>query len=355
MYLRANGVSLYFPAHGIAASAQRGPAGTRVGGSLVSYRGKPHIRALDDVNLSLEQGARLGIVGHNGSGKSTLLRTLAGLYTPQRGSIEAGGPVSGIFNMSIGFRQEASGYRNIVLKGLMAGRSRREIDAALPAIAEFTELGPYLDMPLHTYSAGMALRLAFAITTTFSHEILVMDEWIGAGDAQFQEKVIARMNSFVESAHICVLASHNNTLLRRVTDQCLWLEDGRIRNYGPSAEILEAYGEEARAMRAAALAEEGLSRLPIPEGHPVIQVHVPKRPGSRAVELSWDLEDFRVGRVKLSVYESSTGEERLVATAPALCSRRTGEWVREGMEFRLRDGLDDVLLGSVVIERGHFS
>ena len=201
MYLRANNVSLFFP-------IQAGTPQTSVerkghlGGVHQIYQGRPCVRALDQVSVSLQQGDRLAVIGHNGSGKSTLLRTLAGIYHPQAGTVETDRRVSGIFNMSIGFRQEASGYRNILLKGLMAGRTRREIQAAIPAIEEFTELGSYLSMPLHTYSQGMALRLAFAITTTFTHDVLVMDEWIGAGDAYFQEKVVARMNSLIEQAHI---------------------------------------------------------------------------------------------------------------------------------------------------------
>jgi lipopolysaccharide transport system ATP-binding protein len=353
MYLRANGLSLYFPARGIHAPDGRNRA--RVGGRLVEYRGKPHVRALDGVDFSLERGDRLGIVGHNGSGKSTLLRALAGLYTPQRGSVEAGGPVSGIFNMSVGFRQEASGYRNILLKGLMAGKSKREVEAAVPAIAEFTELGRYLEMPLHTYSQGMALRLAFAITTTFSHDILVMDEWIGAGDAQFQERVVARMNSFLETAHICVLASHNNALLRRITDRCLWLEDGAVRDIGDTARILDEYEAETQTLRKAAEAEVKAARIPIPHGRVVLDARPGSGEAARAVRLTWNLGDFNVGRVKLLVRDQATGQERLVAMAPAIGQHEISGWVQPGMEFLVRDELDDLLLGTLVIEPRHLS
>ncbi|HEY0309571.1 MAG TPA: ABC transporter ATP-binding protein [Luteimonas sp.] len=348
MFLRAESVTLYFPASA-SAVAHGGHGDARLGGTPMRYRGKPVIRALDDVSLSLSRGERLGVVGHNGSGKSTLLRVLAGVYRPQSGRVSSSGPVSGIFNMSIGFRQEATGYRNILLKGLVAGRTRAEIDAAIPAIAEFTELGPYLDMPLHTYSQGMALRLAFAITTTFAHDILVMDEWIGAGDARFQERVIGRMNSFLESAHICVLASHNNALLRRLTDRCIWLEEGRVRMLGETAEVIDQYDEETQAIRKAEEAEEAIERLPIPEGHPVLRVQPPRKPGSYAIELSWDLEAFNVSRVRLMVWNPRKQEEQLMCTAPARSKRPTGEWVRPGLEFRLYDELDDALLGSVLV------
>lgn len=350
MFLRADSLTLYFPANASALANSHGTGG-QLGGTLMEHRGKPVIRALDRVSLQLGRGDRLGVVGHNGSGKSTLLRALAGVYTPQSGRVQASGPVSGIFNMSIGFRHEASGYRNILLKGLMAGRARAEIEETIPAIAEFTQLGPYLDMPLHTYSQGMALRLAFAVTTAFAHDILVMDEWIGAGDARFQEKVIARMNSFLESAHICVLASHNNGLLRRLTDRCLWLDEGRVRMLADTAEVIDQYDEETREIRAAAEEEEVVPRLPIPDDFRVVRISPPRKAGSYAVELSWDLEQFNVGKVRLMVYNPRKQEEQLVCTSPARGKRLTGDWVRAGMEFRIYDELDDALLGSATVSQ----
>ena len=348
MFLRADKVTLYFPAQA-SAVAHGGHEGARLGGTPMRHRGKPVIRALDDVSLSLGRGERLGVIGHNGSGKSTLLRVLAGVYRPQLGTVTSSGPVSGIFNMSIGFRQEATGYRNILLKGLVAGRSRAEIEAAIPEIEAFTELGPYLDMPLHTYSQGMALRLAFAITTTFAHDILVMDEWIGAGDARFQERVVGRMNGFLESAHICVLASHNNALLRRLTDRCLWLEEGRVRMLGETADVIDEYDEETHAIRKAEEEAQAPERLPIPEGHRVLRIRPPRKPGSYAVELSWDLEAFNVSRVRLMVFNPRKQEEQLMCTAPARGTRKTAEWVRPGLEFRLYDEVDDALLGTALV------
>lgn len=242
MYLRANNVSLEFP---LAVSqhehAELHPEGPPLGGSIHVRRGRSYVRALQDVSIDLANGDRLALIGHNGSGKSSLLRVLAGIYHPCTGTVSCSGNVSGIFNISLGFRQEASGYRNLVLKGLMAGRSRAEIDAALPEIAEFTGLGPYLDMPLQTYSQGMAMRLAFAATTALSNDILVMDEWIGAGDASFQEKIIERMNDFVHRSRILVLASHSTNLLRRIANKAIWLEQGRIRMAGGVDEIIDEY------------------------------------------------------------------------------------------------------------------
>lgn len=351
MYLRASGVSLYFPlGRGMTmeATAAGGSDGSHLGGVRVLHRGKPSIRALDDVTVALEAGDRLGIIGHNGCGKSTLLRVLAGLYLPHAGQVDREGEVSGIFNMSIGFRQEASGYRNIVLKGLMAGRSRREIERAIPGIAEFTGLGPYLDMPLHSYSQGMALRLAFAITTTFRHDILVMDEWIGAGDASFQEKVIARMDAMLQDASICVVASHNNQLLRRVTERCLWLEDGRVRGEGPTEEVLDAYEASIRSQRLAAKA----ARKPIPEGARVLWLEsVPEVVTTPfAANLCWDVSEHGIEQVRLSVDNPVRGTpERVVGTGQSSGERQTGAWVSKGMRFYLRDVDDDALLATIEV------
>lgn len=242
MYLHANNVSLEFPLTSLRNEhAELHPHGPPLGGSIQMRRGRSYVRALENVSIDLSNGDRLALIGHNGSGKSSLLRVLAGIYHPCSGTVSSSDHVSGIFNMSLGFRQEASGYRNLVLKGLMAGRSRTEIDAALPAIAEFTGLGPYLDMPLQTYSQGMAMRLAFAATTALSNDILVMDEWIGAGDAGFQEKIIHRMNEFVHRSRILVLASHSSNLLRRIANKAIWLEQGRIHMAGSVDEVIDEY------------------------------------------------------------------------------------------------------------------
>src|SRR5690606_2210330 len=247
MFLHADNITMEFPlGRGGHAAAAAGGDGEPLGGRIVHRRGKAWVRALDDVTLRLESGDRLALVGHNGSGKSTLLRVLAGVYYPDAGEVSASTGGSCICNMSLGMRQEATGYRNLVLKGLMAGRTRAEVDALVPSIAEFTGLGPYLDMPLHTYSQGMAMRLAFAATTALSSDILVMDEWIGAGDASFQEKIVQRTNEFVQRSGILVVASHSTALLRRIANKAAWLEHGRIRMLGSLHEVLDEYEESVR-------------------------------------------------------------------------------------------------------------
>lgn len=344
MYLRASNISVHFPlqagSHEHSAPAQ---PGSKLGGVVELHQGRRQVHALDDVSLELEQGDRLAIIGHNGSGKSTLLRVLAGIYPPQRGFVDRDRPVTGLFNIALGFRQEASGYRNIVLKGLIAGKSRTEIERAIPEIIEFTELGPYLDMPLRTYSQGMAMRLAFATATAFSSEILVMDEWIGAGDALFREKVVARMNSFVESAHIMVIASHSAQLLRRVANKAIWLEAGRVREAGPVDELIARYEAEAR-QTARLLARQ--ARGPIRRDRIVFALAPPNGgpTGRQECEVSWDVSHSGVDMVEVVVAHAD-GRQTRFARGPQTGSKLTGPWLRPGMELRLvaADEEDEVL------------
>ena len=340
MYLRANNVTIEFPlssgAHSSLASASDD---SPLGGHIHQSRGKSFVRALDNISLHLEDGDRLALIGHNGSGKSTLLRALAGIYYPTRGNVESDGSVSGIFNMALGFRQEATGYRNLVLKGLIAGRSRREIEAALPEIAEFTGLGPYLDMPIHTYSQGMAMRLAFAATTAFSNDILVMDEWIGAGDAGFQEKIIDRMNDFLHASTIIVLASHSTTLLRRIANKALWLEQGRIRMLG-GMEVVDAYETEVaqrmlpQDLRELISTRSGMWLAPAGEGSPDMQ-------------LAWNLETSSQV-LELRVLPDQ-GPVKIIRNVGRHGAWRLPAWAHAGLTFDIHDAAEKATVASIVV------
>jgi len=189
---------------------------------------KRQVLALEGVSFSLQAGDRLGIVGSNGAGKTTLLKVLYGVYPPRSGTIHVSGRVDALFNINLGFRPEATGRRNIELRGLINGWTAAEIGGRMDDIVAFSELGEFIDMPFKSYSTGMAARLAFAVATTLEPEILLMDEWIGAGDPSFQEKARARMDALAEKAGIIVLASHNHSLLRRTCNKILHLESGRI-------------------------------------------------------------------------------------------------------------------------------
>lgn len=188
--------------------------------------------ALDGVSFALAPGERLGLLGRNGSGKSTLLKALAGVYPPVRGSLTVEGSVSAIFNASLGFEKQATGLENIYLRGAMLGLKFDDVRAIIPEIIEFSELGDWINAPIGTYSSGMALRLAFSITTSIRSDILLLDEWLGAGDAAFLKKARARMSDMVQDASILVLATHNLQLMRSQCNQALVLDDGRVKFFG---------------------------------------------------------------------------------------------------------------------------
>lgn len=199
------------------------------------------IEALRDVSLSLTSGDRLALIGANGAGKTTLLRTIAGIYEPLQGTIRTRGRISPMFDASLGIDADLSGYDNIRLRALLLGLSPDAIEQYLPDIVEFTELGDYLDMPVRTYSAGMILRLSFAVATCFKPEILLMDEWILAGDAHFMSKAEARVRSFIECASALVLASHDLDLCSRWCTTGIWLDQGHIKAAGPVDMVVEQY------------------------------------------------------------------------------------------------------------------
>ncbi|WP_159588036.1 ABC transporter ATP-binding protein [Chelativorans xinjiangense] len=210
----------------LAARDRRLPTGGRLEGKGRTQ----YVTALDGVNFELTAGDRLGLVGANGAGKTTLLKVLYGIYAPTSGSVEVEGRVDALFNISLGFRREATGRRNIVLRGLMNGWNMDEIEARMEDVIEFSELGDFIDLPFKTYSQGMAARLAFSVATSLDPEILLMDEWIGAGDPKFQDKARDRMSELAEKAGIIVLASHNHALLKKTCNKILELENGGVKS-----------------------------------------------------------------------------------------------------------------------------
>lgn len=200
------------------------------GGKIEGSAGKQFVQALDGVSFELKAGDRLGLVGPNGAGKTTLLKVLYGIYEPSRGTVAIEGKVDALFNINIGFRREATGRRNIVLRGLINGWSEAEIEEKMEDIIAFSELGDFIDLPFKAYSQGMAARLAFSVATALDPEILLMDEWIGAGDASFQEKAKRRMDELAEKAGIIVLASHNENLVESVCTKMMTLKNGRAES-----------------------------------------------------------------------------------------------------------------------------
>ena len=199
------------------------------------------VEALRDVSLEFRTGDRVALIGANGAGKTTLLRVMAGIYEPLAGHVTSRGRISPMLDTSLGIDGELSGYDNIRFRGLILGLSAREIEERTADIVEFTELGNFLDIPVRTYSAGMLTRLTFAVATCFAPEILLMDEWIMAGDAGFLAKAQHRIAAFVENASIMILASHNAGICRQWCNKAVWLERGEVMEYGEIEEVLGAY------------------------------------------------------------------------------------------------------------------
>lgn len=197
-------------------------------------------QALTDISFTLSAGDRIGIIGPNGAGKTTLLKALYGILPPTRGSVTSQGRIDALFNVNLGFRKLATGRRNIVLRGLLADRSMDDIRAKMDSIIEFADLAEHIDQPFGTYSQGMAARLAFATATAFEPGILLMDEWIGAGDRDFQQKARIRMKSLVERAGIVVIASHNEGILKSTCNKGLYLRGGNLEFFGDIADAMKA-------------------------------------------------------------------------------------------------------------------
>ena len=186
------------------------------------------VRALDNISFSFKEGDRVGLVGHNGSGKSTLLRVLAGAYKPTTGTIDIQGKIGSMISLTLGMDFEASGLENIQLRGVLMGFKRREIANVIEDVIDFADLGDYIHMPLRTYSSGMTMRLAFALATAGTSDVILMDEWVSAGDASFAEKADKRLADKISRAKLMFLASHSEELINRHCNVVMQLERGKI-------------------------------------------------------------------------------------------------------------------------------
>lgn len=246
-FLRLNNVGVEFPVYNGTSRSFRQALFRSVGGKVAAHHETVTVNALSDITVNLEEGDRLGLIGHNGAGKTTLLRVLAGAYFPTEGTIDALGFRSALTDIGMGLDPELTGYANIVNKLVLMGLTYVEARAKIPEIEEFTELGEYLALPMRTYSTGMSLRLAFSIATAIVPDILILDEMIGAGDARFIEKAKKRTDDFLDKTKIMVISSHDMTLLRRYCNKVMWLQEGRVRELGSSDEVIERYVAHASA------------------------------------------------------------------------------------------------------------
>lgn len=229
-----NSVELSYPIYSIRASSLRNTiANLAVGGKLLKDgQDIIRIKALDGISFSLHEGDRMGIIGHNGAGKTTLLKVLAGIYEPDKGRIEINGRISSMIDVNLGLDHAMTGRENLINMGRMRGFSAKDISEKIPEIMEFSELGAYLDIPVKAYSSGMAVRLVFALATTLEPDILLLDEWMSAGDAGFSAKAKTRMDDILEKSRILVLASHSIPLIQQQCNKLLVLNNGSQTYFG---------------------------------------------------------------------------------------------------------------------------
>ncbi len=199
------------------------------------------VEALRGVSFTLTSGDRLGLVGSNGAGKTTLLRTMAGIYEPVAGRIGIQGSVTALLDAGQGMNSELTGRENIRLRGLYNGLGPAEIEHLQEDVAEFAELDQFLELPIRPYSAGMAVRLGFALATSIRPQILLMDEWIMAGDASFMDKAKQRLETMVQGAEILVLSTHSAEVIMRWCNRVIWMDGGQVRADGTPDEVLSAY------------------------------------------------------------------------------------------------------------------
>ncbi|MBV9756915.1 MAG: ABC transporter ATP-binding protein, partial [Alphaproteobacteria bacterium] len=236
-------VSIDFPLyHGNARSLKRTVVAAAAGRRLATDpQHRVVVQALRGISFALGPGDRLGLIGGNGAGKTTLLRTMAGIYAPVHGRIRVVGQLHALLDPSLGMNPELTGRENIMLRGLYGGLSRGRISQLEEDVQDFAELGEFIDLPLRIYSAGMVVRLGFALATAIEPQVLLMDEWFLAGDAGFMDKARARLERMVSGAEILVLSSHQHDIIAKWCTRVIWLDQGRIVADGEPGPVLQQY------------------------------------------------------------------------------------------------------------------
>jgi lipopolysaccharide transport system ATP-binding protein len=240
--VRIENVSVDFPLfHGSSRSLKKTVVAAASGRLGEDKRQRMVVQALRDVDIDLRSGDRLGLVGTNGAGKTTLLRAIAGIYEPVAGRIRVDGSLNALLDPMLGMNAELTGRENIMLRGLYNGFSKAQIRALEEDVQAFAELGEFLDLPVRFYSSGMVVRLGFAMATAIRPQVLLMDEWFLAGDANFMAKARARLETVVRGAEILVLSSHVAPAVREWCTRVIWMDHGRVRMDGPASEVMERY------------------------------------------------------------------------------------------------------------------
>jgi ABC-type polysaccharide/polyol phosphate transport system ATPase subunit len=240
-------VSLSFPIlHMGHRSLKKALVATATGGAIMrEARAAPVVQALSGISTYFSSGDRIGLVGANGAGKSTLLRIIAGIYEPTEGRIQTEGTIVPLLDIGVGLNPDLTGRENIRLRGMYLGFKPSEFTALANEIEGFTDLGSYLDLPVRTYSSGMQMRLTLAVATAVQPDILLMDEWILAGDSSFLEKARKRMQDFVARASILVIASHSEDIIKTWCTKAMFLKKGRIEAFGPVDSVIAQYNRDA--------------------------------------------------------------------------------------------------------------
>ncbi len=239
-------VSVDFPLyHGTARSLKKTMFAAAAGRLGEDRRRRMVVQALRDIDIVLQSGDRLGLIGTNGAGKTTLLRTIAGIYEPTCGRVVVQGSLNALLDPMLGMNADLTGRENIMLRGLYNGFATSEIAALEQDVQSFAELGAFLDLPVRLFSSGMVVRLGFAMATAIRPQVLLMDEWFLAGDQQFMERARDRMAGMVRGAEILVLSSHAPTAVREWCTRVIWMDHGRVREDGPAEDVLDRYLKRA--------------------------------------------------------------------------------------------------------------
>jgi lipopolysaccharide transport system ATP-binding protein len=242
-HISLQSVDVDFTIYGVSARSIKNQVLRATTGGVISFPNDSRVivSALTNISIDIKSGERVGLIGHNGAGKTTLLRVFAGVYEPVRGSMQRVGRTSSLFDLSYGFDPNSTGLENILIRGMYLGLDRATLLRIRDGIADFSELGGYIHIPVNTYSAGMLMRLAFAISTSISPDILLMDEWLAVGDANFQKKAERRLLDLIGASGILVMATHSLGIMERVCNRLIWLDAGTIRADGSFQEVSEKF------------------------------------------------------------------------------------------------------------------
>lgn len=245
-YVKANNLNVEIPVYEVSGRSAKLQLLNRFSTGRIQSgsNGITVIQALKSLSFEAHDGDRIGLIGSNGSGKSTLLRVLAGIYEPTSGNLDISGKAIALLEMGLGMDDTMTGLQNIRLRGMLLGMTPQELDEKTAEIADFTDLDDYLHLPIRTYSSGMRLRLAFAISTAVDAQILLLDEIIGVGDAAFLDKANKRLKDLQNKANIVFLASHSNGLIAEMCNKVMWLDNGVMKFFGDAQQGLKYYAEQ---------------------------------------------------------------------------------------------------------------